>query len=674
MQMPAIDDLEIGVSLSEAVLCLQGEELDATLNRIVREVFRDANAAFMRGKFKAGDQDEVIYSVASPETYYVLSGKKGHINEADIHKLNLLASLTARLFSTRAKFDQGFKESALAQLQQTQILDQIHESVITMDLAGFIISWNRGAERLFGYDSQEVIGKNILFLYDDEDINGLRLYDSFLEHGGREMEVQRKKKSGEVFWASLSLSPLCDAQGLPIGIIGYLSDITARKKAEEKINHLAYYDALTNLPNRSLFKQLVDKALLQSQRNNTSAAIIFIDLNRFKPINDTLGHEIGNELLRQVASRYLLTLRENDIVARLGSDEFAIALIDINQHFHASLVVQKLLHAMDDAFIVAGHELRVGASIGISVFPQDGSEADSLLQKADIAMYKAKRSAGNVSGSFVFYSDSMNQSIAGRLYLESGMRRALENQEFFLAYQPKVDIRSGRIIGAEALLRWLHPERGLISPVEFIPIAEETGLILQIDEWVLETACAQARQWQDSGIPAFRIAVNVSAREFTTSLPVRVKEALERYQISPKWLELEITESMLMHSTESVIAIMEQITAQDVVLALDDFGTGYSSLSYLKRFPIDTLKIDRSFIQSIPADQNDCAIASAIIVMAKQLNHKVIAEGVETEEQLAFLIKAGCDEVQGYLYSRPVSPGELLKLLDKDFHSGNEPC
>ncbi|MCH8618770.1 EAL domain-containing protein [Undibacterium sp. TS12] len=664
---PAIEYLEVGASLGEAVLCLKGAELDAALNRIVRDVFRDANVAFRRGKPEEQGTADHVHFVVAPETYYALSGKKGRINEADIAKLNLLASLTAQLFSTRARLDQEQQASTQEQWQQTQIIEHIHESVITMDLAGFIISWNRGAQKLFGYTAEEVIGKNILFLYEEQDSDGELLYDSFLEHGGREMEVRRKKKSGEVFWASLNLSPLCDASGMAIGIIGYLSDITARKDAEQKINHLAYYDALTNLPNRSLFRQLVDNALLQSQRNSSSAAIIFIDLNRFKLINDTLGHDIGNELLRQVAARFQLTLRENDIVARLGSDEFAIALLDINQHFQASMVVQKLLHALNDAFMVAGHELRVGASIGISVFPQDGSEANALLQKADIAMYKAKRGAGNASGSFMFYSDSMNQSMAGRLYLESSMRKALENHEFYLQYQPKVDIKSGKIIGAEALVRWQRPDKGLISPAEFIPVAEETGLILQIDAWVLDTACAQARQWQDNGVMPFRIAVNVSAREFTNNLPVRVKEALQRHQISPEWLELEITESMLMHSAESVIAIMEQITAQGVVLALDDFGTGYSSLSYLKRFPIKTLKIDRSFIQGIPADKNDCAIAGAIILMAKQLNHKVIAEGVETRKQLDFLIRADCDEVQGYLYSRPVSAEQLLVLLNKGF-------
>ncbi|MBI3284485.1 MAG: EAL domain-containing protein [Burkholderiales bacterium] len=662
-----VSDLGLGAALGEAVLSLQGATLDAELNRIVGSVFRHSTAAYVRERPRPGADDAALFCAASPETYYVLSGKNGNYNEADVHKLNVLASLTSGLFATRAQLDQRHSASAHAQLQQMQILDQIHESVITMDLAGFIISWNRGAENLFGYAAGEAVGKNILFLYEDEELDGLRLFDAFLEQGGREMEVRRRKKSGVVFWASLSLSPLCDPGGQPIGIIGYLSDITQRKEAEQKINHLAYYDALTDLPNRSLLRQLLDKSISQAQRNSTLSALLFVDLNRFKPINDTLGHQVGDALLRQVAERFRQALREHDIVARLGSDEFAVALPDINQHYHASLVAQKLLATMDAVFQVGDHELRIGASIGISVYPQDGGDAATLLQKADIAMVKAKRNADRISGSYAFYNHSMNQITAGRLYLESGLRRALDNDEFSVSYQPKVDIRSGKIVGVEALLRWKHPEKGWISPLDFIPLAEETGLILQLDAWVLETACAQARVWQDLGLAPFRIAVNVSAKEFTAALPVRVDAALSRHGISPQWLELEITESMLMHSAESVIAIMEQITAQGVVLALDDFGTGYSSLSYLKRFPIATLKIDRSFILGIPADRNDCAIAGAIIVMAKQLRHKVIAEGVETREQLNFLLQAGCDEAQGYLFSRPVAAEQISILLEKDF-------
>jgi diguanylate cyclase (GGDEF)-like protein len=446
-----------------------------------------------------------------------------------------------------------------------------------------------------------------------------------------------------------------------------LSDITARKRAEEKINHLAYYDLLTDFPNRTLFKKLVDNALQQAQRNEATVSLMFVDLNRFKPINDTLGHRIGDLLLKQVAERFRSALRENDVIARLGSDEFAVALIDVKQHFHAGIVAQKMLATLESVFHVEAHELRLGASIGISLYPQDGQDAEQLLQRADIAMFKAKRVIERASGSYAFYNIDMNKSIAGRMHLESGLRRALVNEEFFLLYQPKIDINTGRVHGAEALLRWNHPKEGIILPDQFIPIAEESDLILQIDAWVLETACAQAKRWQDAVIPQFRIAVNVSAKEFTSALPVRVSEALTRHQLCSGWLELEITESMLMHSAESVVAIMDEITAQGVTLALDDFGTGFSSLSYLKRFPIHTLKIDRSFVEGIPNDGDNCAIASAIISMAKQMKHKVIAEGVENEEQFCFLKTMGCDEVQGYLFSRPVDIEKFNELLSKTF-------
>ncbi|MES2070360.1 MAG: EAL domain-containing protein [Pseudomonadota bacterium] len=659
-------DLSLGAELGEAILCLQGEALDAALSRIARNALQSPHGGYTRQPPRQLNGQPQLSRSVLPETFYVLSGKKGGYDEQDQLRLAILADLTARLFATKADLGKRLNESAQVQLQQqSQILDQMQESVITMDLAGFIVSWNRGAEKLFGYTAGEAIGKNILFLYDDEELDGLKLFDTFLEQGGREMEVRRRKKSGEIFWASLTLSPLCDSQKEPIGIIGYLRDITERKQAEERINHLAYYDLLTGLPNRTLFKKLVDKALLQFQRNSTLGALLFIDLNRFKPINDTLGHHIGDLLLKQVAGRLRLALRDNDVVARLGSDEFAIALLDINQHYHAGLVAQKLLAALDEEFIIEGHELRIGASIGISVYPHDGQDADDLIRRADIAMFKAKRSAEGIGG-YVFYNQEMNQTIAGRLHTESALRRALERKEFSLLYQPKIDIATGKIIGAEALLRWQHPEKGMISPVDFIPVAEETGLILQIDAWVLETACAQARKWRDLGQDAFRVAVNVSAKEFTSLLPERVHEALSRHKIAPQWLELEITESMLMNSAQGVLSIMDEITSLGVTLSLDDFGTGYSSLSYLKRFPIDTLKIDRSFIQGIPGDLNDCAIASAIISMAKQLKHRVIAEGVETPEQLSFLKNAGCDEVQGYMFSHPVSAAQFEEMLVND--------
>ena len=364
-----------------------------------------------------------------------------------------------------------------------------------------------------------------------------------------------------------------------------------------------------------------------------------------------------------MAIRLRKALRDEDVVARLGADEFAIALFDIDKDYHAGFVAQKLISLFDEPFFIDGHELRVGASIGISMYPQDASDTETLLRLADIAMYRAKQGGENNEGGYAYYSEEMNRNTLDLLRIETGLLHAFEYNELLLYYQPKINLVSGQITGAEALVRWQHPERGLLLPGDFIPIAEETGLIVQLSDWVLEAACAQARQWKDAGMEPIRIAINVTAREFTRSLPDRVRAALSRHQLTGEWLELEITESMLMHSTDRVISIMEKVCLLGVTISLDDFGTGYSSLSYLKRFPINTLKIDRSFTTGIPDDTNDCAIASAIISIAKQLRHKVIAEGVESMEQFEFLREAGCDELQGYLFSRPVPAADFHLML-----------
>ena len=677
MLLPPVPDfLSSSAAVCDAVLRLRGEALAAELGRIVRTVLNSPQGAYQAADARAallGQPSEPAPSgaaVLSQEIRYeqqyfgrfVVSGREAY-SELDRQQLASLASLAASVLQVHSLAQRSTHAYVQmeAQLQhQSQILDQIHESVLTMDQSGFITSWNKGAERLFGYTSVEAVGQNILFLYADEDLS---MPDAFLEQGGRLMEVRRKKKSGEVFWASLSLSPLSDPHGRASGLIAYLTDITERKQAEERIHHLAYYDALTGLPNRTLFTKLVDQALTVAQRNKAHGCLLFIDLNRFKLINDTLGRAVGDELLTEVARRFRGVLRDQDVVARLSGDEFAVALFDIGQHFEASRVAHKLLGTLTAPFMIAGHDLRVGGSIGISVYPQDGGDAETLLRLADIAMYRAKQGAAADGDPVAFYSQDMNQGMQERMRIESGLRNALGNGQLLLHYQPKFDIGSGEIIGAEALVRWCHPERGLVPPAEFIPLAEATGLVVQVGEWVLEAACAQAQAWKERGLPPIRLAVNVSAREFTSALPGRVRETLERYGLEPSWLELEITESTLMHNIERVIGIMDRITALGVTLSLDDFGTGYSSLSYLKRFPIDTLKIDRSFTTGLPGDANDCAIASTIISIARQLNHKVIAEGVETREQLAFLQQAGCDEVQGYLFSRPLPAEEFEVAL-----------
>jgi diguanylate cyclase (GGDEF)-like protein/PAS domain S-box-containing protein len=678
------DFLTNSAALCDAVLRLRGTALSEELGRILRAVLSsplgeylpaDSASLLLRPPLESvqAANDDAVPSL-SQEIYFdqhyfgrfVVSGRAAY-SDLDRQHLASLASLAAsvlQVHSVAQRTTHAYVQVE-AQLQhQAQILDQIHESVLTMDMNGFIISWNKGAERLFGYTAVEAVGRNILFLYDDEDIG---FHDDFLESGGRLMEVRRKKKNGEVFWASLSLSPLCDINDRSIGLIAYLTDITERKTAEERIHHLAYYDALTGLPNRTLLTKLVDQALMVAQRNKAHGCVLFIDLNRFKLINDTLGRNIGDALLVEVAHRFRSVLRDQDLVARLGGDEFAVGLFDIGQHFEASMVAQKLLATLNESILLDGHDLRVGGSIGISVYPQDGADAETLLRLADIAMYRAKQEGGADGDHVAFYSQDMNQGMQERMRIETGLRNALGNGELLLHYQPKYSISDGKIIGAEALVRWRHPERGLVPPSEFIPLAEATGLVVQVGEWVLETACAQAQVWKDAGLPPIRLAVNVSAREFTAALPGRVSETLKRYGLEPSWLELEITESTLMHNIDRVIGIMDRITAMGVTLSLDDFGTGYSSLSYLKRFPIDTLKIDRSFTIGIPEDTNDCAIANTIISIAQQLKHKVIAEGVETVEQLAFLKNSGCDEVQGYLFSKPLEADAFERALRENW-------
>jgi diguanylate cyclase (GGDEF)-like protein/PAS domain S-box-containing protein len=654
-------------AVCDAVLKLRGDALHAELGRIAASLLASGQGAFIRcdtfvPQARDGLLELAVHADGQCVGRYEVTGRAYTLE--DWRQLDSLAALTGTLLQMHGLAQRTTHAYAQVEAQlahQSQILDQIHESVLTMDRMGYITSWNRGAEQLFGYTALEAIGSNILFLYADEE--GVDPLDAFPLDGGRMMEVRRRKKSGEVFWASLSLSPLNDLEDRPVGLIAYLTDITERKLAEERLHHLAYYHELTGLPNRRLFGRLVDQALTVAQRNETTACVLYVDLNRFKLINGTLGRTVGDELLRQAALRFRNALRDEDVVAHLTGDEFAVGLFDIHQHFEATTVAQKLQAALEAPFLIQGQDLRVGASVGIAVYPQDGDDAETLLRRADIAMERAKENAQNPDRSVAFYRLDMNQGMEQRMKIESGLRHALGHGELVLHYQPKFDIASSHVIGAEALVRWKHPTLGMIPPSDFIPLAESTGLIVQVGEWVLEQACTQAAAWHRAGLPPFRLAVNVSAREFTQSLPDRVADTLRRHRLPPHWLELEITESTLMHDIEQVIDIMDCINALGVALSLDDFGTGYSSLSYLKRFPIDTLKIDRSFTTGIPADPSDCAIASTIISMGRRLGHRVIAEGVETVEQMEFLRSAGCDEVQGYLYGKPLPAEEFEAAL-----------
>ncbi len=445
------------------------------------------------------------------------------------------------------------------------------------------------------------------------------------------------------------------------GYRGVAQDITDRKRSEQHIQYLATHDALTGIPNRAKFSRMLNLAIESARRRDGKFAVLFVDLDRFKTINDSLGHALGDKLLKETAARLGQVLRSNDVVARLGGDEFVVLMEGISEIELVRAAAHGILSAVAQTIDLMGHECRVTASIGISMYPADGHDEQSLMKNADIAMYRAKDEGKN---NYRFYSrDIMGRAIE-RLMLETGLRHALERNEFFLHYQPKQNLATGRITGVEALLRWNHPELGNLSPSQFIPLAEDTGLIVPIGKWVLETACAQNMAWQREGLLPIGVAVNLSARQFADeNLLKDIASALQATGLTPELLELEITESMVMQNTEQAIKLLAAIKRMGVRLAIDDFGTGYSSMAYLKRFPIDTLKIDRSFIREIPKNAEDNAIAEAIISMGKALGLTVVAEGIETPEQETFLRNHGCDETQGYFFSKPIAPDEFSELL-----------
>jgi diguanylate cyclase (GGDEF)-like protein len=447
------------------------------------------------------------------------------------------------------------------------------------------------------------------------------------------------------------------------GVVVIVRDITERKEAEERISHMAHHDALTGLPNRSLLDDRIRQAMLQAQRYGSHVTVVFMDLDNFKLVNDTLGHKAGDELLKTIATRMVGSVRQTDTVVRLGGDEFVLVLLGQSDPAESiTRVLHKIREAIAEPIYLEGQKLEVTSSMGLASFPEDGQDSETLLMNADAAMYQAKALGRN---NYQFYTAEMNARIHERLALQEGIRHAIERDEFYLDYQAQLDLRSGRIIGAEALIRWRHPQKGLISPAEFIPLAEETSLILPIGEWVLQTACRQNRAWQDAGMPPLVVSVNVSARQFKeNNLIQQVKTALEQSGLDASLLELEVTESLIMQNVQQAVATMKELQAMGVQLAIDDFGTGYSSLSSLKSFPISRLKLDRSFVRDLPHDEDDKAIAKAVISLGHELELRVLAEGVETAEQLAFLRASGCDEMQGYFFSRPIPPAEFARLLE----------
>jgi diguanylate cyclase (GGDEF)-like protein/PAS domain S-box-containing protein len=535
------------------------------------------------------------------------------------------------------------------------------EAVLTLDTGGRITSWDEHAAALFGYSELEAFGAQGRMLTVDGDAGTHVLAPG---QGNRAIDTRLRKKSGEIFWANVSLGDLHDTDQRVVGLIASVRDINTRKLAE--LQHLAYYDASTGLPNRSLFNRLVDQAVTVAQRNVRAGCVLFIKLKRLEPVDATLDGALDEALLQRVAQRFRRALREEDILARLGADEFAVALFDIRQHFEATPVAQKLQAALGAAFVIDEHAQRFKATIGISVFPHDASGGENLLGLAESAMQRAVNDAGR-DEQVAFYSREMNVGMQRRMRVEAGLRHALGHGELLLHYQPKFALGSARLVGAEALVRWLHPERGLLLPAEFIPLAESTGLIVKVGEWVLEAACAQAAIWQHAGLAPFRLAINVSRRELNSDLPLRLANTLGRYRLDPQWIGLELGGSDLMREPDSAIALMQQIHKLGVGLSIDDFGSACLSLACLQRLPALSLAIDRAYVAGLPDGEGDCAIIGAVIGVGQQLKHKVIAKGVETVEQYECLQRIGCGEAQGYLFSRPLPADEFERALRENW-------
>ncbi|HAK91112.1 MAG TPA: bifunctional diguanylate cyclase/phosphodiesterase [Massilia timonae] len=522
---------------------------------------------------------------------------------------------------------------------------------------------NPAFERITGYAADEIIGRDPRFMaapgLDADERNRMR--QALHEQRSVHVVLRNLRKNGELFWNDLNITPVHDDNGQVTHFVGILVDVTASKQRADRLEHEVNHDSLTGLANRTLLWDRLDHALHLAQRHQTLVAAVLIDLDNFKIINDTFGHDAGDAVLKVVARRLQATVRDSDTVARLSGDEFVAILGEHADEPLNPAIVQRVMDAVAQPVMLGNKEFFVTCSIGVAVYPSEGTSSESLIEHADIAMYRAKKLGRN---NFQFYTPAMNEESLERVRIESALRNALERNEFVLHYQPQVDLKSGQIVGMEALIRWNHPELGMVPPGRFVGVAEETGLIVQIGAWVMRTACAQNKAWQDAGLPRLRVAVNLSARQFgAPDLLESLESALYDTGLDPACLEIELTESLFMSDVTPAVELLHRMKALGVNLSIDDFGTGYSSFSYLSRFPIDVLKIDRSFVADITHDANDAAIVTSIIALAHNLKLAVIAEGVETAEQLDYLRSHGCDEMQGYYFSKPLPADDFEQLL-----------
>lgn len=573
--------------------------------------------------------------------------------------------------TTNAAQSHDKAQNAFSELSKDTLLrvfEQCSEAILISDKNNRITAVNPAFTRLTGYDSSDVVGRDPKLLASGRsDPNFSRQMWTALEQDGLwEGEIWDRRKDGSIFPKWLSITVTRNQAGEIENYVACFMDISEQKEAADRLLHLAYHDPLTHLPNRLAFESQIEMAIRSCERDSRQVAVMLIDIDRFKTVNDTLGHHVGDDLLKSVASRLRDAVRASDIVARLGGDEFVVVLPDIENALVAASVAGKVQRALGGSHAVGCHVLFATPSMGISIFPSDGRDSDTLLKNADVAMYHAKSAGRN---NFQFFAARMNEAASERLMLENALRTAVsgitpEHSEFTLHFQPQMDAASGQIIGLEALARWQHETLGNVPPGRFIPVAEDTGLIQPLGDWVFWESCRHSRLLKELGISGIPIAVNISAQQLRhENLPLTVHGAMTCYDLNACDIELEITESTAMQNPEITIAILNQLSGMGIALAIDDFGTGYSSLAYLKHLPIQRLKLDQSFVKDIESDRSDAAICSATIALGHNLGLKLVAEGVETKAQQDFLTKLGCDYMQGYLYSKPLPFEQLVKFI-----------
>ena len=610
----------------------------------------------------------IIVSANIGEEIAVMAMKAGAHDYIMKDKLaRLVPAIERELKEVAIRVQHQHAENEMRKL--TGAIEQTTDAVMICNTQGVIEYVNSGFVRMTGYSKEEVLGNNSRILRSgrhDDSFYGV-LWDTISLGDVFQDVFINKRKDGSLYYEEKSITPLKNERGVIEHFISTGKDITEQMQTRERLHHLSQHDLLTGLPNRMLFNDRLEQAIPRARRSGGILAVLLVDMDRFKNINETLGFDCGDHMLQAVGGRLLSSTRDGDTVARLGDDEFAIIIEDIQQPEDIPKIIEKIISSLSQAYYIDDHELFVTSSIGVSIYPTDGLQPELLVQNADVAIHHAKESGSN---NYRFYESKMNEQSLYRLNLESSLRKALEREEFFLVYQPQIDLQTHQIIGFEALLRWAHPELGIVSPVEFIPLLEETGMIEQVGRWVLRKACQTCMLWHKQGFDDVSMAVNLSPIQFENEyIASIVKTILEETGLPSNYLELELTESTIMRNAEEAAKTLSRLSSMGVAIAIDDFGTGYSSLSYLQKFPINTLKIDRSFVSDIVTDDGDMNIVTAIISMAHSLGLTVVAEGVEDAEQLILLQQKQCEYVQGFFFSKPLSckdAEELLKKWSKD--------